>query len=60
MRSINVIPESILLEPFGKNTAPTIALSALMAMSYDPILLVLPSDHKIEDIGSFQKKLKRG
>ena len=62
MRSINVIPESILLEPFGKNTAPAIALSALMAIKkgYDPILLVLPSDHKIEDIGSFQKKIEEG
>ena len=62
MRSINVIPESILLEPFGKNTAPAIALSALMAAKkhYDPILLVLPSDHKIEDINSFQKKILEG
>lgn len=62
MRSINIVPESILLEPFGKNTAPAIALSALMAtkMNYDPILLVLPSDHKIEDINSFQKKILEG
>ncbi len=62
MRSINVIPESILLEPFGKNTAPAIALSALMAAKkhYDPILLVLPSDHTIEDINSFQKKILEG
>ena len=28
MRSINVKPKSILLEPFGKNTAPAIAIAA--------------------------------
>ena len=62
MRSINIVPESILLEPFGKNTAPAIALSALMAIKkkYDPILLILPSDHKIEDINIFQQKISEG
>ena len=62
MRSINIIPESILLEPFGKNTAPAIALTALMSTkeNNDPILLILPSDHKIEDINTFQKKISEG
>ena len=32
MRLIDVLPSSILLEPFGKNTAPAIALSALMSV----------------------------
>ena len=62
MRVINILPESILLEPFGRNTAPAIALSALLATKNndDPILLVLPSDHKIEDINTFQKKISEG
>jgi len=62
MRLINVIPSSILLEPFGKNTAPAIALSALMSLEKfsDPILLVLPSDHKIENIEIFNKKILDG
>ena len=32
MRSINVTPSSIILEPIGRNTAPAIALSALKAI----------------------------
>ena len=62
MRLINVLPDSILLEPFGKNTAPAIALSALMSIEKfsDPILLVLPSDHKIENIEIFNQKILDG
>ena len=62
MRLINVLPNSILLEPFGKNTAPAIALSALMSVEKysDPILLVLPSDHKIENIETFNNKILEG
>ena len=62
MRLINVLPNSILLEPFGKNTAPSVALSALMSVEKysDPILLVLPSDHKIENIEIFNKKILDG
>ena len=62
MRQINVIPNSILLEPFGKNTAPAVALSALMSVEKynDPILLVLPSDHKIKDIEIFNQNISEG
>ena len=51
MREINVKPHSILLEPFGRNTAPAITLAALRAVdtNTDPTLLVLSSDHKIDD-----------
>ena len=62
MRAINIVPESILLEPFGKNTAPAIAMSALLATkkNLDPILLILPSDHKIKDVEAFQNKISEG
>tara|TARA_A100001388_G_scaffold73192_1_gene51924 strand:- start:18901 stop:20358 length:1458 start_codon:yes stop_codon:yes gene_type:complete len=62
MREINVEPNSILLEPFGKNTAPAIALSALMSVDKynDPILLVLPSDHKIKNIEIFNQTIAEG
>lgn len=45
----------ILLEPFGRNTAPALTLAALsaMRMDKDPVLLVMPSDHVILDIESF-------
>ena len=62
MRAISILPETILLEPFGKNTAPAVALSALIATkkNYDPILLILPSDHTIKDVDAFQKKILEG
>ena len=62
MREINVRPNSILLEPFGKNTAPAIALAALKALknSDDPILLILSSDHTIKDEEKFRKTIEDG
>jgi mannose-1-phosphate guanylyltransferase/mannose-6-phosphate isomerase len=45
------------LEPFGRNTAPAIALAAHAALKNakdDPILLVLPADHVIRDVAAFQ------
>lgn len=46
---------AILLEPFGRNTAPALTLAALsaMRMDKDPVLLIMPSDHVIMDIPSF-------
>lgn len=45
---------SIVLEPCGRNTAPAIAIAALMA-DPDDILLVMPADHLIEDEACFAK-----
>lgn len=52
----------IILEPMGKNTAPAVALSALVAQSDqdDPLLLVLAADHVIEDEVAFQQAVKQG
>jgi mannose-1-phosphate guanylyltransferase/mannose-1-phosphate guanylyltransferase/mannose-6-phosphate isomerase len=48
------IPESLLiLEPIGRNTAPAIALAAL-ALPRDAIMLVMPSDHVIQDVAAFR------
>ena len=60
IREININPNSILLEPIGRNTAPAITLAALKANQdgSDPILLVLPSDHIIRDSKKFQKILE--
>lgn len=46
------VPEaSIIAEPFGRDTAPCIALGAAMIMERDPegIMIVLPADHVIKD-----------
>ena len=62
MREINIEPNSIILEPIGKNTAPAIALATLEALKKyeDPTLLILSSDHKIEDEEKFRQTLDAG
>ena len=48
-RQIGIESATIILEPEGKNTAPAIALAALVASVTNPdsALLVLPADHHI-------------
>jgi mannose-1-phosphate guanylyltransferase/mannose-6-phosphate isomerase len=56
LRLIERPPQSIVLEPAGRNTAPAIALAALAALAggeQDPLLLVLPADHVIRDRAAF-------
>lgn len=43
----------IVLEPVGRNTAPAIALAALLERKDDPLLLVLAADHVIDNHGAF-------
>ncbi|AQS38398.1 mannose-1-phosphate guanylyltransferase (GDP) [Shewanella psychrophila] len=57
----NKIPNSgIILEPVGRNTAPAIALAALMAVrnNNDPLLLVLAADHLIKNEQAFRQSVK--
>lgn len=56
LRQYGMETASILLESEGRNTAPAIALSALLATrdGADPLLLVLPADHAITDTSAFQ------
>ena len=55
MRQIGQDNALILLEPAGRNTAPAIALAALEAISGgdDPVLMVMPADHKIKNREAF-------
>ncbi|MFO7766101.1 MAG: mannose-1-phosphate guanylyltransferase/mannose-6-phosphate isomerase [Pelovirga sp.] len=55
-RLLDVVPEDIILEPCGRNTAPATAIAALYALEKrdDPLLLVLPSDHLIKDVRAFE------
>ncbi len=55
-------PGAIVLEPFGRNTAPALTLAALAAMrdGGDPVLLVMPSDHVILDVPAFQSVVREG
>lgn len=47
----------IMLEPVARNTAPAIAVAALHTAQQDAdtVMLVLPSDHVIADIESFER-----
>ena len=52
---------SVLLEPFGRNTAPALALAALWAVREgdDPVLVVMPADHDIADGVAFRNAVAR-
>ncbi len=62
LRAIHCQPAAIVLEPAGRNTAPAIALAALAALATpgapDPVLLVLPADHVIQDVPAFQDAVR--
>lgn len=53
LAEIGITDSQILLEPFGRNTAPAIALAALVADNPADALLVMPSDHVILDLPAF-------
>jgi mannose-1-phosphate guanylyltransferase/mannose-6-phosphate isomerase len=67
MREIGVRPQTTVLEPKGRNTAPALAIAALLATraaandakrgaaqgSAEPVLLVSPADHVILDTRAF-------
>ena len=64
LRQLNIEPRATVLEPFGRNTAPAIALAAHAALKAggaadtDPVLIVLPADHVIRDVPTFQKAVR--
>jgi len=53
---------TVVLEPCGRNTAPALTLAALAAIknAADPVLLVMPADHVITDVSTFQKVVSQG
>ena len=50
-------PQGILLEPIGRNTAPALTAAALWLLDRDPdaIMLVLPSDHVVQNAAAFRE-----
>ena len=54
----------IIIEPFGRNTAPCIALSAAWLQAHgvtnDEALLVVPADHVIRRVDEFHRLVKIG
>lgn len=58
LREINIYPNSIILEPVAKNTAPAIAVAALQLKEQDLCMLVLPADHVINDVEGFEQAVR--
>ncbi|MFH4508493.1 mannose-1-phosphate guanylyltransferase/mannose-6-phosphate isomerase [Vibrio alginolyticus] len=61
VRQLEIDHGGIFLEPFGRNTAPAIALAAFKAVENgeDPLLLILAADHIIEDKALFQASVQK-
>lgn len=61
LRQAGIEGATLLLEPEGRGTAPAIALAALLAHreGREGPLLVLPSDHHLDDDDAFREALAR-
>ena len=64
LRDIDVSAD-IILEPFGRNTAPAVALAALFALQKNtgdtsPLLLIMPADHVIKNNEGFVAAVEKG
>jgi mannose-1-phosphate guanylyltransferase/mannose-6-phosphate isomerase len=69
LREFGAGAQAIVLEPVGRNTAPAVAVAALVAIEKalavskgdaDPVLLVLPADHVIRQVEAFRKAVVTG
>ncbi len=61
LREIGVEPRAIVIEPAGRNTAPAVAVAALsVADDPDAVLLVMPSDHVVQDAEAFRRAVAAG
>jgi mannose-1-phosphate guanylyltransferase/mannose-6-phosphate isomerase len=64
LRELGTTARAIILEPLGRNTAPAVAIAALVASegapADDPVLLVLPADHVIRDVAAFKTAVMLG
>ena len=59
LKAQKLASQALILEPFGRNTAPAVAIAALqlVAQGRDELLLILPADHVLEDQKAFQRAL---
>ena len=74
LRQIAATPGAIVLEPVGRNTAPAVAIGALLALQAseasggagragrpgDPVLLIMPADHLVKDVPAFHAAVGQG
>jgi mannose-1-phosphate guanylyltransferase/mannose-6-phosphate isomerase len=62
LRAVGVPHPRIVLEPFGRNTAPAVAVGALLASESDPdaVILAMPVDHWVRDHTAFRAAISTG
>lgn len=62
LRGIGMNAATMVLEPFGRNTAPAAAIAALVAGERDPdgLILVMPVDHWVGDAAAFGAAMAAG
>lgn len=62
LRAVGVADPTIVLEPCGRNTAPAVAVAALLASERDPdaLILVMPVDHWVRDRAAFRTAISAG
>lgn len=62
LRQVGIEPAALVLEPTGRNTAPALTLGALAATAdrQDPVLVVMPADHVIQDQAAFKAAVLQG
>ena len=61
LREIDIAAQGLLLEPIGRNTAPAACIAALSLAEADPqaLMLLMPSDHTIDDRAAFLAAIER-
>tara|TARA_A100001011_G_scaffold399923_1_gene511070 strand:+ start:20613 stop:22046 length:1434 start_codon:yes stop_codon:yes gene_type:complete len=61
LKAIDIKPKSIVLEKEGRNTAPAAAIASLIIMQQteNPIILLVPSDHVIQDEVAFRSSINK-
>jgi mannose-1-phosphate guanylyltransferase/mannose-6-phosphate isomerase len=62
LRQVGQDADAVILEPVGRNTAPAVAVAAMQALQAgdDPVMLVLPADHVIQNAVELCKAVKSG
>lgn len=62
LQQIKVAAEAIILEPVGRNTAPAVAVAALVLADKHPgsLMLIMPADHVILDRPAFADAIESG
>ncbi|MBF9059818.1 mannose-1-phosphate guanylyltransferase/mannose-6-phosphate isomerase [Rhodobacterales bacterium HKCCSP123] len=55
LAAAELVPNAVLIEPSARNTAPAVAVAALLLASREPdsLLLIAPSDHVIPEANEF-------